>query len=147
TEGQVRGSANGQLPAGFLPITATGATAKLYESAQTVAAAFLRQDGTVVKAQPTPGPTTPPPSSPPVPPRPVAPSAAAPVVPELEPTTVEGLPAEDGETVAAVKSSGLTPSLRSGAANNALPVALSVGLAGAFASPLLRLWATRRRPL
>jgi hypothetical protein len=43
TEGQRPGSGNGDLPDGFLPIQTTGVTAKLYDSAQEVAAAVEAQ--------------------------------------------------------------------------------------------------------
>jgi len=43
TEGQRPGSGNGQLPAGYLPITDSGVTRKLFDSAQLVAAAVARQ--------------------------------------------------------------------------------------------------------
>lgn len=43
TEGQRRGSGNGQLPAGYLPITRSGPTGKLFRSAQTVATAIEAQ--------------------------------------------------------------------------------------------------------
>ena len=43
TEGQEPGSGNGELPGGFLPIEKTGATAKLYDSAQEVATAVEAQ--------------------------------------------------------------------------------------------------------
>lgn len=46
TEGQRPGSGNGQLPAGFLPITRTGVTAPLFASAQQVAAAVQAQADT-----------------------------------------------------------------------------------------------------
>jgi hypothetical protein len=42
-EGQKSGSGNGELPAGFLPITKSGATAKLHDSAEVVAAAVAAQ--------------------------------------------------------------------------------------------------------
>jgi hypothetical protein len=50
TEGQRRGSGNGELPAGYLPIARTGATAKLFRSAQVVADAIQAQ--TPAKADP-----------------------------------------------------------------------------------------------
>lgn len=53
TEGQRRGSGNGQLPAGYLPITKAGPTAKLFRSAQQVAAAIEAQ--TPAPAEPTDG--------------------------------------------------------------------------------------------
>ncbi|TIC84363.1 hypothetical protein [Nocardioides sp. GY 10127] len=43
TEGQVSGSGNGELPAGYLPIEPTGPTAKLYRSARRVAAEVAAQ--------------------------------------------------------------------------------------------------------
>ncbi len=43
TEGQVRGSANGQLAEGFVPITRTGVTGALWRQAQSVAAAVAAQ--------------------------------------------------------------------------------------------------------
>ncbi|GAA2014168.1 hypothetical protein [Nocardioides kribbensis] len=43
TEGQVPGSGNGELPAGYLPIRRTGVTAALFDSAQRVAAAIEAQ--------------------------------------------------------------------------------------------------------
>ncbi|NHC22901.1 hypothetical protein G6553_06910 [Nocardioides sp. IC4_145] len=43
TEGQRRGSGNGELPEGFLPIRRTGVTAKLFASAQDVADAVAAQ--------------------------------------------------------------------------------------------------------
>jgi hypothetical protein len=44
-DGQVRGSANGQLPAGFVPITRTGTTSALWRQAQRVADAVAAQKG------------------------------------------------------------------------------------------------------
>lgn len=43
TEGQVPGRGNGQLPDGYLPITKTGATARLYAQAQAVASVIAAQ--------------------------------------------------------------------------------------------------------
>ncbi|GAB3200516.1 hypothetical protein GCM10027062_20340 [Nocardioides hungaricus] len=43
TEGQRPGSGNGQLPAGYLPIRKSGATAKLFDAAQETAAAIEAQ--------------------------------------------------------------------------------------------------------
>ncbi|MEP9363774.1 hypothetical protein ABLE68_12470 [Nocardioides sp. CN2-186] len=51
TEGQRPGSGNGELPEGFLPIEKSGPTAKLYDSAQDVAAAIEAQK------EPATGPT------------------------------------------------------------------------------------------
>jgi hypothetical protein len=43
SEGQRAGSGNGELPAGFLPISKSGPTARLHDSAQVVAAAVAAQ--------------------------------------------------------------------------------------------------------
>ncbi|MFC6343262.1 hypothetical protein ACFP8W_14835, partial [Nocardioides hankookensis] len=58
TEGQEQGSGNGELPGGFLPITAKGVTAPYYASAQEVATAVEAQKEPTAK--PTGGSTTPP---------------------------------------------------------------------------------------
>jgi len=55
TEGQEQGRGNGQLPAGYVPIKASGPTAALYKSDQVVLAAIAQQSGT---PQPTSGGTT-----------------------------------------------------------------------------------------
>lgn len=146
TEGQVRGPLNGQLPEGYLPILASGETAALHASAQLVAAAVVRQDGTVVPATPSPSPSpTVPPAPPPTPPR-TAPAVASP--PAVDGgdggDVVQGLPA-DTDVEAQVTATGSTQVQRSAAANNALPVALGASLAGVLGAPLLRRWSTRRR--
>ena len=58
TEGQKVGSGNGELPAGFVPIRTSGATAKLYASAQKVATAVEKQAPAPTEA---PSSSTPPP--------------------------------------------------------------------------------------
>ncbi len=45
SEGQRTGFGNGELPAGYLPITRSGVTAPLWKQAQTVATAFAEQEG------------------------------------------------------------------------------------------------------
>lgn len=57
TEGQRRGSANGTLPGGFLPITNSGATKPLYAAAQVSAALIAAQKG-IPSSQSTTGSTT-----------------------------------------------------------------------------------------
>ncbi|MDO9458379.1 hypothetical protein [Nocardioides sp.] len=57
TEGQVRGSGNGELPAGYVPIRKTGPTATLFASAQLVAAAIEAQKPAPGTPAPTGGPT------------------------------------------------------------------------------------------
>lgn len=44
TEGQQQGSKNGELPAGYLPLVKTGATAALWKQAQSVATLIAAQD-------------------------------------------------------------------------------------------------------
>ena len=150
TEGQIEGSGNGELPAGFLPITDAGPTADLYGSAQIVAEAILAQKGAIATPAPTPTPT-PPVAVTPTPAGSVVPLAVGPPAPGL-PTSasdvgvdpVTGLPADEVPVVAPV-ATARTSAERSAAANNALPITMGVGLAGLVASPMLRLWATRRR--
>lgn len=148
TEGQVPGALNGQLPRGYLPIVDSGSTKPLYESAQLVAAAIVRQDGTVAPAptpRPTPTPTPTPSASSGSAPVISRPPAAAGVVPGTgeQPAEVPGLPADEPAGAAPSAAPVPTPALTSPAADAALPVALSVSLAGALAAPLLRLWSTR----
>jgi hypothetical protein len=47
TEGQVEGQGTGELPEGYAPLTATGATAGLFAAAQEVAAAVARHSGSM----------------------------------------------------------------------------------------------------
>jgi hypothetical protein len=54
TEGQVQGRGNGQLPAGYLPLVKTGATAALWKQAQVVADLIEEQN----PAAPSPTPTS-----------------------------------------------------------------------------------------
>ncbi len=147
TEGQVPGSLNGQLPEGYLPITSTGVTKPLYDAAQTVAAAVLRQDGTVVP-RPTPSPPAASSSSSQVPSRTTGGAALPSVggdVPVAGPGAVPGLPADDPAAASSVALTARTEALTSGAADRALPVALALCALGALAGPGLRLWSTRRR--
>lgn len=62
TDGQVPGRGNGELPAGYVPITDSGATAELYTAAQKARATILAQDG--MKELPDDEPTDDPTSSP-----------------------------------------------------------------------------------
>lgn len=134
TEGQVPGRGNGELPAGFVPIQSTGATAPLYSSAQAVATAVGEQKGAM----------TPPPSgggsTPTAPPRSTVPPAAPTTAP------VSGLPADEDDTSAeAVTAYGRTEAQTSKVGSRAVPVAFGVGLAGLLGAPLLQAWTRRRR--
>ena len=135
TEGQVQGRSNGELPAGFVPIQSTGATAPLYSSAQAVATAVMEQKGSM---------TTPPSggggSTPTAPPRSTVPSSAPTTAP------VSGLPAdEDGAAADAVLAYGRTEAQTSKVGSRAVPVAFGVGVAGLLGAPLLQAWTRRRR--
>ncbi len=55
TEGQVRGSGNGKLPEGYVPITRSGATAALYKSAHQVADLIEAQKGSPLADAPVSG--------------------------------------------------------------------------------------------
>ena len=57
SEGQQRGSGNGELPDGFLPIRDSGVTKRLHDSAQDVAAAVAAQRAPA-EPEPTTDPTT-----------------------------------------------------------------------------------------
>ena len=154
TEGQVRGSANGELPEGYLPITSTGATAALYASSQAVATAFGAQTGVVGPAAPAspPGGTTP--SAPELPAGSVEAlvGSGVPVAAGLPADgasgagSVDGLPADGTPEAAAAAPATTTMVQRSAAARAAIPAALGMVAAGALGAPLLRTVSTRRRP-
>jgi hypothetical protein len=55
TEGQVRGSGNGKLPEGYVPITKSGATAALYKAAHQVADLIEAQKGSPLADAPIGG--------------------------------------------------------------------------------------------
>jgi len=130
TEGQVAGGGNGQLPEGYLSIKDKGVTAKLFRSAQTVAAAFAAQDAQPLGGAPTLGPTDGPsvgPTSVPLPdplpseapePAPVPtrshkpkPSASASSTPEPTPSASEPVAMPPTQLVSSKTAHGLLPSL------------------------------------
>jgi hypothetical protein len=63
TQGQVPGRGNGQLPEGYLPITKSGQTKRLFEQAQHVASAVAAQQAPPQQAPATTSAAAPPPSS------------------------------------------------------------------------------------
>jgi len=144
TEGQRQGTAIGQLPDGYLPITSTGATAALYTSARKVADAIDAQAGpmgvtvvpTSVLAPPSaPGATE---VSNPL----VAPLVSPPVV---SPLTTAGEPAPDGPAASAAAPSASTDAPRlGGLAGATLPAVFGVGALGLVGAPVLRQISTRR---
>jgi len=149
TEGQAPGTANGQLPDGFLPISDTGPTARLFASAQTVATAIGAQKGTVgTPPAPTPPPTSaPPPLSTPgvvTAPRVTTPQPATTPEP-AGPVSVDGLPAADTGEVAAAAAVGTTVVQRSAVGQRAVGGSVLAALAGVAGAPVLWAWSTRRR--
>lgn len=137
TEGQKPGGANGQLPAGFLPILKTGTTADLYASAHEVADAVEKQ-----KPAPSgsPSPTTPTgtPSDASSPGGP----ADAPAAPDAVPTAA--VPSAPPATVASPTASGspvampATESISSETAGRVMPTLLLLGLLGIAIASVLR---------
>jgi hypothetical protein len=138
TEGQVPGSGNGKLPDGYVPLVKSGATAKLWSSAQKVAKLVEAQKEPAAK----PAKTAPSKAAP------AAGAGAAPAsasdVPADEPVAEaplpEGAAAADAETIA-------TASNTSGQAQNLLPILLAVLLAAGLGGPATRLaaeWKRRR---
>lgn len=136
TEGQVAGSGNGELPAGYVPITSAGPTAAMYASAQAVATAIDNQVGTMVPAATTTTTTTTPPAS-------RAPAATTPGA--AAPDQVSGLPADEVPDEAPVVVLGETVTQSTAAGQAAVPLALGIGLVGMIGAPALRLFSTRRR--
>lgn len=165
TEGQHRGTSIGDLPGGYLPIVAEGATAKLYASAEVVAKAIAAQSGAIgaVAATPTPIPTATPM---PVPAAAVAPStvltsltigtAATPRSP-LAPvagaavattTTTTGQPADEAPAIATTAQRGATEAIVVDEwAGRTLPAALGVGTLALAGVPVVRQISVRRARL
>ncbi|KAA1376032.1 hypothetical protein [Aeromicrobium fastidiosum] len=131
TEGQVEGSGNGTLPAGYLPIVKTGVTAKLWASAQAVAK--------LVKAQkePAAAPTKGAPK--PATPAEAVPAAAAPAADAPADQAVAAAPATTTtDTIA-------TAAQTSGQAQSLLPVLVALLLVAGLGGPGVRLAAEWRR--
>ncbi|MBC7632219.1 hypothetical protein [Aeromicrobium sp.] len=136
TEGQVRGSGNGKLPDGFVPIKSTGVTAALYTSAQDVAGLIAAQKGPKANSATTPA---------------IAPggggaAAAGPgdaniptdAVPKDAKTSTA--PTETADTVATASSSP-------GPAGVLLPLLIALAVLAGLGGPATRLVATwRARP-
>jgi hypothetical protein len=162
SEGQVLGGANGELPQGYLPITDTGVTKKLYDAAHQVAAEIAAQDALPVGGQPTraptqqstggsasppPLPTVPGPSSEPLP-------SEGPTPTRVPTTTKTPKPAKTPTATASASATeeaapvDMPPTqlVSSGTAGGLLPALLLVGLVALAVSAGLRaLFAGRRR--
>lgn len=135
TEGQKQGNGNGQLPAGFLPIKKTGATAKLFRSAQSVADVIEEQKAAPTDAPtatessaPTGGASTP--TSTDVVPPSEAPSGAT---PSTSPTAI---PTTSAST--APVATEPTATISSDTAGRVMPTLLLIGLLGVAAASVLR---------
>jgi hypothetical protein len=134
TEGQVAGRGSGQLPAGYLPITKSGPTKRLFVQAQQVASAIAAQKAAPHRASSTTPAGGPPSSSGTVPsiPLPGADTTSSPVPsPEIAPGDGSTSPTQSG-TVTAALSSPVGGSL--------LPVLLLLGIAAALATAGSRFW-------
>ncbi|MCY7396851.1 MAG: hypothetical protein LH468_12020 [Nocardioides sp.] len=141
TEGQQAGSGNGELPAGYLPITKSGVTAKLFASAQAVADAVEAQkDSKPAEAVEEPASTgevtsssaAPPPSSSagPVDSAPAAEDAAV-----EAPAVVAPAPALPASAPVAMPATG---AVSSGLAGRLLPTLMVIGLLGLGAATGMR---------
>jgi hypothetical protein len=137
TEGQVPGRDNGQLADGYLPITKSGQTRRLYAQAQVVAKAVAKQKapatshGSGLSAPPPPsgtgdsGGSVPTPPLPPVGTETTSPSATS---PEIAPT--------DGST----SPKTVTAALSSPVGGSLLPTLLVLGLIAALAAGGCQFW-------
>ncbi len=148
TEGQVPGSANGELPDGFLPILPTGATAQLYAGAQAAGAIIVAQQGTPASApaSATSGTSTTDTSDGSV----VSTGSSGPPATGIvdssgaESVTVDGLPAPAASSSSSTSSGVVTAATPMPVAGLAVPVAAGIGLWGALMLPLA-LWLGSRR--
>ena len=122
TEGQVPGSGNGRLPQGYIPITRTGATAKLYASAQKVAQLVEDQKGPAGDASSAPG------------------SGAGGGAPVDVPAPVEETPAVDTAGVPTTETPEViaTAAQKSNTAGLMLPLLIAVALLAGLAGPVTR---------
>lgn len=126
TEGQVRGSGNGKLPAGFVPILKSGPTAALYARAQKVAGLIAAQKG-------DPAPELPPTLSS----QPVLPDAVAPAEDAGDKTSAAG---PTTQTLQTMPTAGDT----SKPAAVLLPMLVVLALLGGLGGPVTRVVATVR---
>lgn len=133
TEGQVRGSGNGKLPEGFVPITRSGATSALWKQAQQVADLIREQK----VDSPTPAKPTAEPSV--AAPQPDLPDAVA--APPAVASAASNAPTK--QTTETVQTAA-TAAHSSGAAGALLPLLILAALAAGVAGPVTRVVATLR---
>jgi len=131
SEGQVAGSGNGELPEGFLPIRATGPTAKLLTAADRVADLIEAQRPATPPAPEAPEETEEPSSPPPTGPIDSGPG------PDLGPpdaTDVEDVPTSAPTTAPVVEGdaapTAATSTVGSGVAGTLFPLLIVLGLVG-----------------
>jgi hypothetical protein len=128
TEGQRRGSGNGFLPQGYLPITRTGATSALFAAAQAAAADIEAQSGAVPGG--SGGGST----------GIGAPGAVGDVPAAADPAGAKDVPPVDDQ----LRSLGSTESTRSALAAWFLPLLVLLLLVSAVAGPVIRVRAAHR---
>ncbi|MGB0099589.1 MAG: hypothetical protein WBP61_04840, partial [Nocardioides sp.] len=137
TEGQEPGRSNGELPEGYLPIRASGSTAKLFAAAQDAADAIEAQDGAGTQQPPrepeeTTGPGTAGPSGggggslPPGVPAGAGPDAESAPTDGAEPLTAAAVPMPATQPVGSRLAGGL------------LPVLILLGVTGCLVTLVLR---------
>ncbi|MXG91745.1 hypothetical protein [Nocardioides flavescens] len=147
TEGQQEGAGNGELPAGFLPVRRTGATGKLYRTAQDVADAVEAQ---VPAPSEEPSPTEQA-STPPVDTSTGVDTGSVTEVPSGDVPTdqpVEAVPTSAAPTVVAEPvAMPPTQAVSSELGNRAVPVLLVLGLLGMALTTAVRLFVRPRGPL
>jgi hypothetical protein len=153
TTGQTPGSSNGQLPAGYLPLTKANGLAALKNYTQVVAVAVATQAGTVPALDatlPAPTPSTHTSSTPPLAPVPTlrVPSIVIPPSAVVVPSTTAAPSKSSVVSVPAVSTSSSvsaspvaleTPRISSPVGSTLLPVAILAGAACAFAGGVLLL--------
>jgi hypothetical protein len=151
TEGQQEGAGNGELPAGFLPVRRTGATGKLYRTAQDVAEAVEAQ---VPAPSEEPSPTEEA-STPPVDTSTnvdtgsdtgsvtEVPSGDVPTDQPVEEGPTSAAPTVAAEPVAMPPTQAVSSEL----GNRAVPVLLVLGLLGMALTTAVRLFVRPRAPL
>jgi len=143
TEGQQEGSGNGELPAGFLPITRTGVTARLFASAQAVADSVEKQKATGAKGGAEGDGTGTATSG-------VAAPAPVTDAPTSDPATEAGVVVDAVALPASVPvAMPRTAAMSSGVAARLLPMLMVVGLLGLGAATGMRFFVRpprRRQP-
>ena len=126
-EGQRSGTGNGELPPGFLPLKASGPTAKLHASAQQVATAIEKQTPVPSEAPSSSAPPTGGGGTGPTTPIPPAPDAG---VPSEAPTTPAASASPSASPTAAPVAMPKTQAVSTEWGGRLLPTLLVIGLLG-----------------